>query len=173
MNDEILAVLEPSPVRRWFAVAVMLVLGGLLFWLAMARPPESLPLRFLLLVLGAGALVMAELIRRATETRIELTDEGMRDGNGRVICAFDNIAGVDKGAFAFKPSNGFLVRLKRADTYAWEPGLWWRMGRRIGVGGVTPAAQAKLMAERIQIRLSGQEALLAQLKEQQLKEPQE
>ncbi len=167
MADEILAVIAPSPARRWFAVAVMLVLGALLFYLALARPPESLPLRVFLLALGAGALVMGEKIRRATETRLELTDAGLRDGNGRVLCAFDDIVGVDKGAFAFKPSNGFLVRLKTPGTGAWQPGLWWRMGRRIGVGGVTPAAQAKVMAERIQLRLSGQEALLASLQERQ------
>ena len=34
-----------------------------------------------------------------------------------------------------------------------EPGLWWRIGRRIGVGGVTPASQSKVMADLITARL--------------------
>ena len=37
---------------------------------------------------------------------------------------------------------------------AWQPGLWWRLGNRIGVGGMTPGSQAKAMAEIIAIKLA-------------------
>ncbi|HAR51528.1 MAG TPA: hypothetical protein DCS45_06565, partial [Roseovarius nubinhibens] len=49
----------------------------------------------------------------------------------------------------FKPSNGFIVILKEAQKPRWEPGMWWRLGRRVGIGGVTGAAEAKAMAEVI------------------------
>ncbi len=41
----------------------------------------------------------------------------------------------------------YYVNLKHRDE--WRPGLWWRVGRRIGVGGMTPASQTKFMSEII------------------------
>lgn len=153
MAKEVIATVAPSAGRRWMAVAMLLLLGGLVLWLAFSTPPGNLALQGLLLAIAAGALVMAEKIRRATETWIELTEDGLFDGNGREICRMDQIAGVERGVFAFKPSNGFLVRLKEPGPRAWQPGLWWRLGRRVGVGGVTPAGQGKFMADMIAMRL--------------------
>ena len=61
---------------------------------------------------------------------------------------------VDRGLFAFKPSNGFVVVLSQGGWRGWAPGLWWRLGRRLGVGGVTSAAQAKAMAEILSIEIA-------------------
>lgn len=155
MPDNVIATVAPSPMRRWIAVAILLALGALIFWLALTTPPASLFLQAFLIAVGLGSFVMAELIRRATETWIELTEDGLRDGNGRTICAMSDIAGVERGAFAFKPSNGFLVRTKSGGPRVWQPGLWWRVGRRIGIGGVTPAGQGKFMADMIALRLRG------------------
>jgi hypothetical protein len=53
-----------------------------------------------------------------------------------------------------KPSNGFTVVMETKQPRAWAPGLWWRVGRRVGVGGVTGASQTKFMAEQIALRLA-------------------
>ena len=65
---------------------------------------------------------------------------------------------MDRGTFAFKPSNGFLLRTATKQPRLWKPGLYWRMGRRIGVGGITRAAEAKLMADVIAVRLAERQA---------------
>jgi hypothetical protein len=57
--------------------------------------------------------------------------------------------------FDMKPSNGFALKLKKARTRRWQPGLWWAIGRRVGIGGVTPGSHSKTMAQML-------EALLAQ-----------
>ena len=46
-------------------------------------------------------------------------------------------------------TNGFVVRARNSMPAAWTPGIWWRMGRRIGVGGLTGEgeAMAELLAE--------------------------
>jgi len=160
MSDKVLASVSPSPARRWMAIGMLTLLGGMLVYLAVAVPPQTLVLQVFLLVLGAAALFLAERMRRATETCIELTRAGLRDGNGRVLCGMDQIASVERGPFAFKPSNGFAVVLKQRGPRAWEPGLWWRLGRRMGIGGVTPSAQGKFMADRIALVLSGDDHLL-------------
>ena len=159
MTDDVIAVVAPSPARRWLAVALLVALGGLLLYLAFSTPPANLFLQAFLVALGLGSVVMGDRIRRATETYVELTDEGLRDGTGRVLARMDEIDRVERGAFAFKPSNGFLVHLKKPGPRAWQPGLWWRMGRKLGIGGVTPAGQAKFMADMIALRLRGGDPL--------------
>ncbi len=159
MADDVIAVVAPSQARRWLAVALLVVLGGMLLYLAFSSPPENLFLQAFLVALGLASVVMGDRIRRATETYIELTEDGLRDGDGRVLARMGEIDRVERGAFAFKPSNGFVVHLKTPGPRAWQPGLWWRTGRKLGIGGVTPAGQGKFMADMIALRLRGGDPL--------------
>ena len=146
MNDEILAVVETSSARRWMGVIMLAGLGGLMIFIALAAPPEPVWQLFLI-VMGVLSLWIAERMRRATEHRIELTEQELRSSEGLVIALVADIVHVDRGMFAFKPSNGFLIKLRRPGPRIWRPGLWWCSGRRIGVGGVTSASQTKVMSE--------------------------
>ena len=149
-NTRILATLTPRGPRRWIGVFVQAALGGALCLLAFSMPSGNGVWVAVLVLLGAIALFGASRLLRATEGSIELTREELREASGRVLARMDNVRGVDKGAFAFKPSNGFLVILDSSDgTRAWVPGMWWKIGRFVGVGGVTPANEGKFMAEMI------------------------
>ncbi len=147
--QDIVARISPSPFRRAVAVGILLCLGGLLIYLALSRPPSVLIWQAFLLVTGGLALYLADQVRRATALSIELSDSRIVDSSGRELCRLDEIESIERGAFAFKPSNGFLIRLKSRKSRIWAPGLWWRTGRRIGVGGATPASQAKFMSDMI------------------------
>lgn len=149
----VLAVIEPSEPRRWIAVGTLVALGGLLLFLAFTATYGSLLPTILFIVIGIGAIYLGDRMRRSTAMRLELSDNGLIESSGRVVCRMDEIAEVQRGAFAFKPSNGFMILLKEKGKATWEPGLWWRIGRRIGVGGVTPAAQGKFMADLIALHL--------------------
>lgn len=150
MSDpEVLARITPSGPRRFFGIAVLAVLGGLLIYLSLVLPQVSLAWRAFLLGLGAVVVFVAEQMRRATELTLELTEEELRETSGRVLARLDDVTGIERGMFAFKPSNGFTLRTRARQGRVWAPGLWWRIGRRIGVGGVTSASEAKAMAETI------------------------
>ena len=149
MQDEILAVVRASVLRRWFGIVVMAALGGLLIYLAMSRPP-ALQWQVFLIGMGVFALWLADATRRATENQIELTQDGLRSSSGEVIALIDEIERVERGMFAMKPSNGFLLRLKKRRQRSWQPGLWWALGRRVGIGGVTPGSQSKVMAQMLE-----------------------
>ncbi len=153
--DDMVAQISPSPFRRVIAVGILLTLGGLLIYLALSRPPAALIWQAFLLVTGGLVLYLADQVRRATALTIELSEGRIVDSSGRELCRLDEIVSIDRGAFAFKPSNGFLIRLKSRKPRVWAPGLWWRTGRRVGVGGVTPASQAKFMSDMIAYRLKG------------------
>lgn len=153
MSDPVIATIHASPGRRFLGLTCMGGLAFLLFWVAFATPP-SLEWQIFLLVLGGTSLWLTMRMYRATALSIELTEREVRDSSGTVIAAFDDIAALDRGFFAFKPSNGFLMKTKGKGPAAWQPGLWWRLGNRIGVGGMTPGSQAKAMAEIIAIKLA-------------------
>lgn len=157
MPDDVLITCRASAPRRIFAVATLASLGILLLYLAIARPPAELALQAFLVLFGLLVLYMTEQLRRATLTGLELTMTELRTTTGEVIAETAEIASVDRGVFAYKPSNGFLVRLTGKRPARWEPGMWWRTGRRVGVGGVVSAPQAKAMAEVLSAMLAEQD----------------
>ena len=127
----------------------MSVLGVMLLSIALLRPPEIAWAVFLL-VLGAASLYLAFRMYEASTRVVELTRTELRDDTGRVIALVADIQNMDRGVFAFKPSNGFLLRTARpAGPRAWQPGMWWRLGRQVGIGGVMRASQSKFMSEMI------------------------
>lgn len=142
-----------SATRRVFGYSVLMLLGGLLVYLPLSQP-SSVPWTIFMVALGALTFWVAEQMRAGTKIAIELTDTELRESTGRIIARLDEIKIVDRGAFAHKPSNGFTLVLKEKKPCAWTPGLWWRLGRRVGVGGVTSAGEAKFMAEQISLRIA-------------------
>lgn len=146
MKDDILATVQVSALRRWLGLGVLLGFGGMVIYVALASPP-ALPWQLFLLLIGAGALWIAERMRRATGHRLELTRDELRSSDGTCIAKVAEIEALERGTFAFKPSNGFLIRTRGAGARVWQPGLWWRLGRRVGIGGVTSAGQTKAMSE--------------------------
>ena len=151
--DGVIVRLEASAPRRWFAVATLGILGLLLLYLALAQPPAPGWQAFLI-VLGALALWLTQLLYRATAQAIELRPEGLFSSDGMALAEMEEISHVDRCLFAFKPSNGFVVTLRHKQPRGWAPGLWWRFGKRLGIGGVTPSGPAKFMAEQIAFRLA-------------------
>ncbi len=151
-EDGVYARVQASPARRIFAYAIVFGLGALVIYITLVQPPA---LHWLVFMFGFGVtmLWLAERLRRATTMVIELTDAEVRDSSGAVLARIEDIRSVERGTFAFKPSNGFTLVMHTKKPRAWAPGLWWRVGRRVGVGGVTIAGQSKLMAEQIALMI--------------------
>ena len=153
MDQNIVATLTPSIARRFLAVLTLSLVGVMLLWIALTSPPAELG--WLIFMVGVGGFILwvSWLLWQATARQIVLTRDGLFDSSGACLAAIDNIREVDRGVFAFKPSGGFVVLLKTAPGRDWAPGLWWRYGTRLGVGGVTPTAQGKVMAEMLALLL--------------------
>ncbi len=147
--DMILATVSPSGARRFMGISVLSVLGGGLLFIGLTKPPADLGWLLFMVGFGVGTLALAEALRRATGVSLELTPTELRESNGRRVLRVDQVAAVERGTFAIKPSNGFLIRLSETPEGGghWAPGLWWRLGRRVGVGGITSASESKTMAE--------------------------
>ena len=150
---DIVAAVSPSAPRRVVAIGVLLCLGAMALYLAFFISVPSLGWQAFLIALGMSALLLADRVRRATRISIEMTDQVLRDSRGREICRLDDIVSVESGALAFKPSGGFLIRTRHRGPRSWAPGIWWRIGRSIGIGGATSASQGRYMADLIAMRL--------------------
>ncbi|WP_233270355.1 hypothetical protein [Chachezhania sediminis] len=149
MADEgVIARIEAAPFRRWMGVGIVATLAALVAYLAIEMP-WHLPRQAAMLIGAAVILWFAVAMQRATGLVLVLTETELRDSSGAVLARVADIVRVERGLLAFKPSNGFVITLSEPVGRVWKPGLWWRMGRRVGVGGVLPAGQSKAMADML------------------------
>ena len=112
MSDEVIGTISASMGRRVLGIASLALLGFLLIYVSFTQPPAILGQVFLLAT-GSASLWIADKMRRATATVIELTASELRDSSGELICTLDDIESIDRGFFAFKPSNGFLLMTQK------------------------------------------------------------
>ena len=138
--------LAASTGRRVMGTGSQLALGLLLLSLVFEATGIW---QLFFLVVAILMLLGARRLWHATGDTIELTRKELRTGSGRVLKTVDNNSSVDRGVFAFKPSNGFLGTLEEPGGKGWVPGLWWQRGWYIGVGGVLRGGQSRAMAEFI------------------------
>ncbi|KUF12607.1 hypothetical protein [Pseudoponticoccus marisrubri] len=154
MSDGEVMRISASGPRRVIGVGALVGLGALLLYMALGTPEMAMPFRLGVGLGGALALWVSQLMWEVTGHALILTETDLRDSDGTVIARLDDIARVDRGAFAMKPSNGFLIVLKTSGPRAWRPGLWWRLGRRVAVGGVTAGSQTRPMADVIKVKIA-------------------
>ena len=153
MTEEVLMIVNPAPARRIIALIILGALGFLLAYLGFSVQGLAVG-RIALVVTGGLVVWVTSRMYVATAQGIELTKDELRETSGEVLARIDDIKKVDRGTFAFKPSNGFIVILKSPMKRSWRPGLWWRTGRRVGIGGVTNAGQNKALAEILTVEVA-------------------
>ena len=109
-------------------------------------------------MLGVAILALAQKGWRGSAQGIVLDETGLHQEDGTPIAPIDDIATVDRALFSFKPSNGFIIRLHQPIGAAWSPGMWWRVGRRVGIGGITGGADTKIVADALSFMVAERDA---------------
>ncbi|QDL90343.1 hypothetical protein FDP22_00130 [Paroceanicella profunda] len=156
----------PSPIarlgcaapRRVIATAVLGALGVFLLVLAVEQAGSGAWKTLVLALAGLGTLALTLLVWRATGSTVLLTEEALTTSEGTLLCPVSEIVAVESGFLAFRPANGFVLRLKSPAPRGFAPGLWWRFGRRLGVGGSVSAQEAKVMAQAISLQIAARAA---------------
>lgn len=151
-SGEVLLAIRPSAGRRWVGILSLAGVAVLLLFLVFEAQG---PMRLVFLICALAAFFAAQKMRLATADSIELTREVLRTGSGRTLAHVDNVEKVERGAFAFKPSHGFLVKLKKPEGRGWAPGLFWQRGRMLGIGGVIGGGESRAMAEILTALIQG------------------
>jgi hypothetical protein len=153
-TDEVIERITPSAARRVMATAALGLLGSMLLLVAASNPPTDIAWRLFLVVVGVGSLWLSWTLWRVTGVVLELTRDELREVDGRVLARIENIRSVDRGFFAFKPASGFRLSLIERGSTVYAPGLWWRRGRMVMVGGVTSRGQSKSVADLISVLMA-------------------
>ncbi len=71
---------------------------------------------------------------------------GLFDLNENIICKIDDIKRIDASPYTFKSANGFLILLDTKSSFKSIPGLYWRYGHRISIGGLVSKHESKYLA---------------------------
>lgn len=145
--------LRPSQGRRVLASTILAGVGLMFWWGAATNPDQVWSARAMMAGIGGLWFWGAYELWRATARAIIMTDVALVDSLGNKIADLDQIVGLDRGVFSIKPSNGVLLKLESGGPIQWVPGLWWRVGRRVGIGGLTPKAQTKMLTGALEMHL--------------------
>ena len=124
MSDSAIARLKASPVRRGFGLFVMMLLGFLLLYLTATIDAGFVHKAVLGWRRGGCAVDGARHAKGHSGATLSCVASGLYFEDGRVLAAMDDILRVERGVFAFKPSNGFVVSLQNKTERAWIPGLY-------------------------------------------------
>ncbi len=149
-----LARLEVSKFRRLTGVTVQVIMALFLLFSVATFPSGNALWAIFLTGFGFALLWFSWKFWRATDTYLLLSGDGLFDSTGRHFCTLDQIDKVDRGFFAFRPSAGFLIKLKTPVQRGWAPGLWWTFGKSIGIGGATSRPAGKQMADIISVMIT-------------------
>lgn len=143
---------------RWLVLIALISLAFICGVVAVVAIERS-PVTMVLMGVGAlGTLVVARALMANRATRVIFDGERLLDDTGVEICLLEDIAKVERGFALFKPSSGFVLALHAPRARGWAPGLWWRVGRRVGIGGATPSRAGRNMADAITAALAGKNA---------------
>lgn len=153
MSEKIISRLRPSLARRVLAAGSPAGLGVIVIWLAANHPAPSAGLLAGLLALALASFAFAAITWRATALGLELTEAELRDTNGRRLFELSEVSAIEKSVLSWKPAGGFAVVLNEPRSRVWVPGLWWRVGRRVMIGGATNSGEAKAMADLMRMEL--------------------
>lgn len=153
-DKTVLATLRPSVPRAAVGIVSLVLLAAFVLWTAVTAPPANPAWAAVLVAVGGLSLWAAIAMFRAAREELVLTRSALCTTSGRVLFNVADIRSVDRGALAFKPSGGFVVWLENRQGAGWAPGVWWRYGRMVGVGGMTRSAEAKAMAEILALLLA-------------------
>lgn len=152
-QDIILVQIGAAPLRRLFLIGALYALAVAVVYFGLARPQSILGLVWLVLVC-AVLFWLAQAVRRTSARNLILTADCLCDSSGVVLAPLDDILQLHRGALALKPSSGFTLLLRNPQTAQLVPGLWWRFGRMVGVGGLLDRSATRAMAEALAARLA-------------------
>jgi len=149
-KDRVIARIMPSRLGRAVAASLMGSFAALMLLGALGESdaPSALA-RLGFLGAGIGLLWLAFAVWQATAAGLVLTEVMLCDTNGRVLAQVADIVAVRRGLASFRPANGFALTMAAHAPASWAPGLWWRVGRRVGVGGLVARREAAEMAEAL------------------------
>ena len=147
-HEKPLAIINPPVLKRYFftllslILAVLLLYEGISFFLVSGD-------RLGFILVGLFLLGLTYLFYFNTGKALVLYEDRLVSTDGELLFELKNVTSIENGLFSFKPSNGVLFYLKEPMPFKWKLGLWWRIGKRVGIGGCTQKSSINFAVEII------------------------
>ena len=130
------------------------ILGAIIFGLlvfltfTISKLDQAISLSDFLLI---PAIIMFGLwfkrfLKRYSNVGFLINDTGLFNLDETIVCKMSDIARVDVSPYTFKSANGFIVLLKTQSSFKSIPGLYWRLGKRISIGGLVSKNESKFLS---------------------------
>ena len=88
-------------------------------------------------------------LKRYSKIGFLINQSGLFNIDGSVICEIDDIERIDVSPYTFKSANGFIVILKTKSSFKSIPGLYWRLGKRLSIGGLVSKNESKFLSQTL------------------------
>lgn len=148
--DETIIEIGASPLRRLLGAGALALICAILLWNGYQNFIKS-GSGLLLMLFALAGYYAAWRFWQSSSIRLVLTPTELRDSRGRLVANIADIVALQRDAFGIiKPTNGFVIATREKQPAAFIPGIWWRLGNRIGIGGLTGSGEGKAMAELLQ-----------------------
>ena len=95
------------------------------------------------------ALWFKSFLNRYSKMGFLINQEGLFNLDKSLICRIDEIDQIDTSPYTFKSANGFIVILKTKNSFKTVPGLYWRLGKRISIGGLIAKNESKFVSSTL------------------------
>ena len=97
----------------------------------------------IIVVLG---LWLKRFLNRYSKIGFLINELGMFNLDESLIFKMDEIERIDVSPYTFKSANGFIILLKTKSSFKFIPGLYWRLGNRISIGGLVSKNESKFLS---------------------------
>ena len=100
---------------------------------------------FLPLILLLG-FWFKNFLKKYSKVGFLINEQGLFNLDKSPICKMHEIDRVDASPYTFKSANGFIIILKTKNSFESVPGLYWKLGKRISIGGLVSKNESKFLA---------------------------
>ncbi|MEO0344428.1 MAG: hypothetical protein AAF198_13420 [Pseudomonadota bacterium] len=139
--------------RKWFGVLSLGFPATLIVAIMIQGSITHVLSAVILLAIAALFMWAAWRMWNAPHFGIVFDGDSLKTEDGATIAKMSEIQSVQVGLFVMRPSNGFMMMMKQPGIFPTRPGVVWRQGRRIGIGGILRSSEAKSIGRAIQVEL--------------------
>ena len=136
----------PNHRVKLLAVTIFGLMLFLIYTLLKTSVESGKALLFLISIFLISTLWFKKFISQHPKVGFLLNQEGIFNLDNSIVCRIEDIETIDTSPYTFRSANGFIVFLRERSTFKIVPGLYWRLGNRISIGGLVSKAESKFLS---------------------------
>lgn len=142
-DKTVIATVSVSQGRRLLTVVPGGIAGAMLVWYKPNAFSSCPPANVLIIGMDELILIGALWISGNSTRRVELMESDLRDSSGNLNSKLAPIKQFGHRTISYRAAQDFVLELDVKTPAYGHPRLWWCLGSRVSVGGLSCADEAK------------------------------